>query len=372
MRLMLRPQFKFRLWPLSSFCGLLDLKTGVEIVLLFAVLNKVAGVYGLIAALTGAGGSFAQLSMYIYSVLGLIALGWGLQVVKAEDARQTLYLAHLFAADYVLSTSWTVYFAVRWWWYTPHDGARQANSQAQGDLIAVAQITGPVLTGEQRAEAARLIWDQEKGMAFGVIFVSWLCKNQTCVGQIYFALLLYSYAIHLRKGSYRSLALTRSNPSRATANGAASAQSSSALAEDELDEEVEDFYRVPLRTPPPNARHATHPTSVSSFAEFVGADKAQNPTRTSSTHPPRRSITHSSFIPQHRRRLESAWRLQQIQNARRCGRRRRREVLFDTDEYPYTSSGSTSKAHSKRGTETSTSGSRSSVDNDDTFRKPEL
>jgi inositol phosphorylceramide synthase regulatory subunit len=42
----------------------------------------VAGVYGLIAVLTGAGGSFAQLSMYIYSVLALVALAWGLRAVK--------------------------------------------------------------------------------------------------------------------------------------------------------------------------------------------------------------------------------------------------------------------------------------------------
>jgi hypothetical protein len=98
MKLMLRPEW--RLWPLSSFLGLLDLKTGVTVALLFAVfiqlhlivkieflvpkqlLNKVAGVYGLIAVLTGAGGSFAQLSLYIYSVITLVALGWGLRVVK--------------------------------------------------------------------------------------------------------------------------------------------------------------------------------------------------------------------------------------------------------------------------------------------------
>ena len=99
MKLMLRPEW--RLWPLTSFLGFLDLKTGVTVALLFAVciqrhllfpstdflgpkqlLNKVAGVYGLIAVLTGAVGSFAQLSLYIYSVVALIALGWGLRVVK--------------------------------------------------------------------------------------------------------------------------------------------------------------------------------------------------------------------------------------------------------------------------------------------------
>ena len=44
--------------------------------------NKVAGVYGLIAVFTGAGGSAAQLSLYIYSTIALVALAWGLNAVK--------------------------------------------------------------------------------------------------------------------------------------------------------------------------------------------------------------------------------------------------------------------------------------------------
>ncbi|KAK7040583.1 Inositolphosphorylceramide synthase subunit Kei1-domain-containing protein [Favolaschia claudopus] len=355
MRLMLRPQFKFRLWPFSSFFGLLDLKTGVEIAILFAVLNKVAGVYGLIAALTGAGGSFAQLSMYIYSVLGLLALGWGLQ----EDPRQTLYFAHLFSADYVLSTSWTVYFAVRWWWYTPHDGARQANSPAQEDLIAVAQIAGPVLTEDQRIDAARLIWNQEKGMAFAVILVSWLSK-------IYLALLIYSYAIHLRKGSYRSLPLSRT-PLRPTTNG--NLFSASALPEEELEEDIEDFYRVPLRTPPPKPKHAGHTntvSSVSSFADFVGAGDTKPRTYSSPPYSLPNKSTSASFNPGLKKTAAAS--PLNPGKATTAAEEDDDEVLFDTDEYPYTSSGSTSKAHSKRGTETSTSGSRSpgsSIDNND-------
>jgi hypothetical protein len=105
MKLMLRPEW--RLWPLSSFLGLLDLKTGVTIALLFVVsitidsqihvklmnhelLNKVAGVYGLIAMLTGSGGSFAQLSLYIYSVIALVGLGWGLRAVKEVRCQFTI------------------------------------------------------------------------------------------------------------------------------------------------------------------------------------------------------------------------------------------------------------------------------------------
>lgn len=58
------------------------------------MLNKVAGVYGLIAMLTGSGGSFAQLSLYVYSVVALIALVWGLRAVKNVRSwpSQTPYL----------------------------------------------------------------------------------------------------------------------------------------------------------------------------------------------------------------------------------------------------------------------------------------
>ncbi|KAJ7479965.1 Inositolphosphorylceramide synthase subunit Kei1-domain-containing protein [Mycena galericulata] len=311
------------IWPFNSFLGILDLKTGVTIVLLFALLNKVAGVYGLIAVLTGAGGSFAQLSLYIYSVLGLIALGWGLQVVKAEDARQSLYFAHLFSADYILSTSWTAYFAVKWWWYTPHDGARQSNSQAQDDLIAVAHLTGPTLTEEQREEAARLIWNREKGTAFAVILISWLCK-------IYFCLVIYSFAMHLRKGTYRALA--RSQIPRPTTTSIQTLD-----LPDEEDEEIEDFYRVPLRQPStPIKQSGNHRSnnSISSFTDFVG----DNQKRPRNSKPP----VSTAAAPYKGPAPEGD----------------EDEVLFD-DDYQYASSGSTSKATSKRGTESSRSRSAS-------------
>ena len=55
------------------------------------LLNKVAGVYGLIAVLTGAGGSIAQLSLYVYSVVGLVALVWGLKSILHVCPPSILY-----------------------------------------------------------------------------------------------------------------------------------------------------------------------------------------------------------------------------------------------------------------------------------------
>ncbi|PFH51946.1 hypothetical protein AMATHDRAFT_58175 [Amanita thiersii Skay4041] len=277
MKLMLRPEW--RLWPLSSFLGVLDIKTGATISLLFALLNKVAGVYGLIAVVTGAGGSFAQLSLYIYSVLALLALTWGLRSVKEEDPRQTLYFAHVFFADHVISTSWTVFFAVDWWFYQPHDGRRQANSPAQKYMIEISHIANIHLSDEEREAAAMAIWSKEKGTAAFVIIFSWLFR-------LYLVLLLYSYATHLRKGSFRSLPLSRS--AAAAASGPISGSPfngayESALGFPDEDEELEDFYRVPLRAPTaksPGFQHqhrrgSSRPNkadgSVTSFTDFVSA-----------------------------------------------------------------------------------------------------
>ncbi|KAI5894687.1 DUF1753-domain-containing protein [Schizophyllum commune H4-8] len=311
MKLTLRPEW--RMYPLSSFLGVLDLKTGVIVALLFALLNKVAGVYGLIAALTGAGGSFAQISLYLYSTLALVAIALGLKAVKRvrlpspfsspshaltaftaqEDAKQTLYFAHFFFFDHALSTAWVIWFAIVWWVKTPHDGRRQAHSAAQEAMMHAAPPHEP-MTDAQRVAAAMAIWEQEKGFAAAIIAVSWLSK-------LYFALLIYSYASHLRKGSYRALPLSRSTPVLSAQvpshyeNGAAP-YDDTALGLGEDEDGVDDFYRVPLRTPvsrggngTPNGRastplsrnvtpngHKPGQGSASSLADFVSAPRGKS------------------------------------------------------------------------------------------------
>jgi len=229
MKLMLRPEWRPR--PFSSFLGCLDLKTGVVLALLFALFNKVAGVYGLIAVLTGAGGSVAQLSLYIYSTVALVALAWGLNAVKREDPRSTLYFAHLFFADHILSTSWTIFFAVVWWLYSPHDGRRVSNSAAQDNIIENYLGETEKVSEEERARLALQLWGREKGVAIAIIVLGWLIK-------FYLAATIYSYAVHLRKGTYRNLPLSRPNY--------ASEYTEMPMTGDDGDEDdIEDFYRVP-------------------------------------------------------------------------------------------------------------------------------
>jgi len=230
----------------------MDIKTGVTIALLFALLNKVAGVYGLIVIFTG--GSPAQLSMYIYSVLGLVALTWGLKAVGEEDPKRVLYFAHMFFLDHLFSTCWTVFFGVVWWVYTPHDGRRVANSDAQREMMSGAGgVQGHNMTAEERAEAALGIWNKEKGFAAAVLIIGWLIK-------IYFAILIYSYAFHLRKGSYRAL------PQSFTTTTSRTYGPFPGEADEDEDDppEVESFYR------PSRAFHTPH-SSIASWSDFVSA-----------------------------------------------------------------------------------------------------
>ena len=158
---------------------------------------------------------------------------------------------------------------------------------------------------------------------------------------------MYSYATHLRKGSYRSLPLSRSAaasnppfPSPSTVNGAYE----SVLGLMDEDEEIEDFYRVPLGTPTSKSAHYQHRRSssrthkangsISSFTDFMSA-----PGR------PRKAGGHGRHNTRHQTHTRSSSRSTGI------AKETDDDVLFDEDETAYTSTSS----RSKFGTEASSS-----------------
>ncbi|KAL7421769.1 hypothetical protein Q5752_003540 [Cryptotrichosporon argae] len=194
----------------SSFLGILDIKLGCEIVLLFGLINKVAGVYGLITIFVG--GSFLQLLFYGYSIATLFAFQWALRVVKSESTSQSLLVAHLYTLDHAVQSLAHYLFFRHYWYAVPHDGRRVSNSQAQQDLIDLALSRGEIAQAETggaggvamdelRAALAGEIWRQEKGYAVATLLFGWLIK-------LYFIFVLYSYAAHLRTSTYHALPTT--------------------------------------------------------------------------------------------------------------------------------------------------------------------
>lgn len=140
------------------------------------------------------------------------------EVRPQEDPKNTLYFAHVFFADHVLSTAWTVFFAVVWWVYTPHDGRREIASEAQKQIM---EAGGGVrnMTQTERVQAATALWNEEKGTAAAVISLGWLSKVHTPGSRFWTNLtsknrftLLYSSTLTLytcakaRTARFRSLA----------------------------------------------------------------------------------------------------------------------------------------------------------------------
>lgn len=84
--------------------------------------------------------------------------------------------AHFFLVDHILNSIWLVIFAVDWWVFNPHDGARSVNSPAQQDVIDVGPGHSTPMSDAERLAAAQGIWNQEKGLAGLILALGWFCK----------------------------------------------------------------------------------------------------------------------------------------------------------------------------------------------------
>ena len=212
---------------ITSFLGFMDLKIGASILTLFALFNKIAGVYGILAVFQG--GTFSQVALYLYSIATIVIFLWGLKGISDEDAQRVLTYAHLFTLDHMISTFWTLLFTFNWFYFTPHDGqpstSQSTHQTGLMDLIEtiesqyrtpeqMAQLHHDQLTPEQRKISAQRIWKEEKGFSAAVLGLGWLVK-------VYFALVLYSYALHLRHGTYRTLPLSKASPNSAASRSSA-------------------------------------------------------------------------------------------------------------------------------------------------------
>lgn len=130
--------------------------------------------------------------------------------------------------DHIIQTIYILGFARHYWYEVPHDGRRVVNSKAQEDLIRLAVSRGEVSDKmpDNIAEIARGLWEKEEPFARVVLFLVWLVKvsvgrlqnmrhvknlNAFIRGpQIYFILVLYSYASHLKSDTYHTLPLSSS------------------------------------------------------------------------------------------------------------------------------------------------------------------
>ncbi|KAH7395030.1 Inositolphosphorylceramide synthase subunit Kei1-domain-containing protein [Phaeosphaeria sp. MPI-PUGE-AT-0046c] len=125
-----------------TFLQKMSLRTGAEIITFLQVINKVSGIYGLLALITGANIDGWQLSMYLYSTIALIATVFLYRHIRLQSPFETLLLAHLYALDSVINALYTTFFGIAWFYTLAAQPGDSAVPGSHG-ISEVAGFTSP-------------------------------------------------------------------------------------------------------------------------------------------------------------------------------------------------------------------------------------
>ncbi|KUL83320.1 hypothetical protein ZTR_11355 [Talaromyces verruculosus] len=104
----------FRIPRIERFLVVLSLQTGASLITLSLLLNKISGLYGLLALLTGYHLSPIQLSMYIYSLAALALAVLLFPHIRKQTPLHCLGLAWLYFFDTAINAAYTAAFGVTW------------------------------------------------------------------------------------------------------------------------------------------------------------------------------------------------------------------------------------------------------------------
>lgn len=102
----------------KTLFGAISLQTGTELISLALVFNKVTGVYGLLAILTGYQLSLLQLSTYVYSIAVLVLLAILIPHIRRQSPFECLALAWVYILDTAINAGYTAAFGLDWYFAT--------------------------------------------------------------------------------------------------------------------------------------------------------------------------------------------------------------------------------------------------------------
>ena len=112
----------------------MSLRTGTELITLSLLLNKLSGVYGLLAIFTSVSLSPLQLSMYLYSVLALVVAAYLSRHIRKQSPVQCVALAWFYIIDSVINACYTAAFALTWFLViSQHQSGRAGSVKGPGN-----------------------------------------------------------------------------------------------------------------------------------------------------------------------------------------------------------------------------------------------
>ncbi|POS88154.1 hypothetical protein EPUL_000329, partial [Erysiphe pulchra] len=121
----------------TRFLGVMSLSTGVEMISVFMIFNKLTGFYGLLAILTGLRLTSLQISMYIYSCLAFVVLVYLMPHIRKQSPFQCMLLGYFHLIDTVTNILFTCAFAINWF-LTVTSGSSTSSTVLGSDKVAKA------------------------------------------------------------------------------------------------------------------------------------------------------------------------------------------------------------------------------------------
>jgi hypothetical protein len=124
----------------------MSLRTGVEMISLSMIFNKITGIYGILAIFTGFSLSPLQFAMYIYSLGATVLLAFLVPHIRKQSPFQCLALAWLYLIDTVVNTAFTAAFAVTWFLAVSADHVTKgipSSAPGSGTIGDTAGFTSP-------------------------------------------------------------------------------------------------------------------------------------------------------------------------------------------------------------------------------------
>lgn len=97
-----------------TFCFIIPLQVGAELVVSICFINKLSAIYAASALFTGKGLSVMQWISNVFDLVFLPMTIWGYMNVRRGRALQTLVYTHLYIVDTLVSLGFTIYFIVYW------------------------------------------------------------------------------------------------------------------------------------------------------------------------------------------------------------------------------------------------------------------
>ncbi|KAE8144442.1 Inositolphosphorylceramide synthase subunit Kei1-domain-containing protein [Aspergillus avenaceus] len=177
----------------ETFLYVMSLRTGASLITLSLLLNKISGLYGLLALLTGYHLSPVQLSMYLYSLLALGIVTLLFPHIRKQSPLQCLSLAWLYLFDTIINAAYTAAFGVTWFLVVSQHYDQGKSSGPGSETIAqTAGFTSPKYAqGDQYARSAdglsNVVMQPESFQSIIFICSLWLIR-------IYFVFVMLAFA----------------------------------------------------------------------------------------------------------------------------------------------------------------------------------